>query len=114
MSLELCDTPIPRLFNKTNHDSQGYPGATVIKIQNSKIRSEPLSADWPEQAQQLENKEVVDALDDLEHDELSRVNFAVKLIEEGNYGNCTTCENEISNSRLKAVPWASQCIKCAE
>lgn len=84
------------------------------KIQNSKIRSEPLSADWPEQAQQLENKEVVDALDDLEHDELSRVNFAVKLIEEGNYGNCTTCESEISNSRLKAVPWASQCIKCAE
>jgi hypothetical protein len=37
VSLELCDTPIPRLFNKTNHDSQGYPGATVIKIQNSKI-----------------------------------------------------------------------------
>jgi DnaK suppressor protein len=84
------------------------------KIQNSKIRSEPLSADWPEQAQKLENKEVVDALDDFEHDELSKVNFAVKLIEKGNYGNCITCESEISISRLKAVPWASQCIKCAK
>jgi RNA polymerase-binding transcription factor DksA len=83
------------------------------KIQGSKGRSEPLSADWQEQAQELENKEVVDALDNLEHDELEKIALAFRMMEGGNYGNCAICEEEIPLHRMKAVPWASQCVNCA-
>lgn len=41
---------------------------------------------------------------------LSEINIALKRIEEGTYGTCTACGNEIAPERLEAYPWASLCI----
>ncbi|MAE68600.1 MAG: TraR/DksA C4-type zinc finger protein [Candidatus Peribacteraceae bacterium] len=38
---------------------------------------------------------------------------ALSLIEEGRYGICDTCTKKIPPTRLKAVPTATECIKCA-
>jgi DnaK suppressor protein len=84
------------------------------KIRNSKQRKEPLSADSGEQALELENNEVVDALDVIEKNELGQINNSLKRIEEGSYGVCVECGDEISFSRLKALPFASHCISCVE
>jgi len=43
---------------------------------------------------------------------LYHLNEALKRIEKGNYGICRTCNGEIGKKRLKAVPHATQCIKC--
>lgn len=32
----------------------------------------------------------------------------------GTYGECQCCRDEISEKRLRAVPWASLCITCQE
>lgn len=84
------------------------------KIENSKHRQDPLSADWEEQAKELQNDEVIDALDDLEIRELEDVNLAIKRIEQGSFGQCVACGEEIELSRLKAIPFAKKCINCAE
>lgn len=42
------------------------------------------------------------------------VRTALRRIEEGTYGTCLHCEEDISPKRLNAVPWAPYCIKCQE
>jgi DnaK suppressor protein len=45
---------------------------------------------------------------------MQSVKLALERIEDGSYGTCLECEQEISPKRLKAVPWASCCIQCQE
>jgi DnaK suppressor protein len=37
---------------------------------------------------------------------------ALQKIDEGSYGICEMCEEEISSKRLKAIPYARHCITC--
>jgi DnaK suppressor protein len=39
---------------------------------------------------------------------------AIERLNNGSYGKCADCEEEISPKRLKALPWAELCIDCQE
>ena len=39
---------------------------------------------------------------------------AIDRIEDGTYGICRECEEEIAPKRLRAIPWAELCIQCQE
>lgn len=71
------------------------------------------SADSQEQAQELENAEVVDALGNEARVELSKVARALEQIKNGTYGICVSCSEDIPFARLKAQPFADRCIRCA-
>ena len=43
---------------------------------------------------------------------LHHLNEALDRIENGTYGMCRSCGNDINKQRLEAVPHATQCIKC--
>ena len=43
---------------------------------------------------------------------LQRVEAAIKAMEEGMYGECRRCEEEIAYPRLKARPEAPFCLEC--
>jgi DnaK suppressor protein len=45
---------------------------------------------------------------------LRKVQAALARIEDGSFGICLHCDEEISLKRLKAVPWAPYCIRCQE
>ena len=45
---------------------------------------------------------------------LRAIEAAIERIDNGNYGTCTICDEEISIARLNAVPWTSVCIACKE
>jgi DnaK suppressor protein len=45
---------------------------------------------------------------------LRKVRAALARMEDGSYGTCMHCDDEISPKRLKAVPWAPFCIRCQE
>jgi DnaK suppressor protein len=45
---------------------------------------------------------------------LRQVRAALDRIADGTYGACLHCDEEISQKRLKAVPWATLCIACQE
>lgn len=45
---------------------------------------------------------------------LREVRAALGRVADGSYGVCLECEEEISQKRLKAVPWATLCIACQD
>ena len=53
------------------------------------------------------------ALRDRSRMELSRVEAALRALDDGTYGTCTNCGNQIAPERLEAIPWAPHCIDCA-
>ncbi|HEX5420519.1 MAG TPA: TraR/DksA family transcriptional regulator [Gammaproteobacteria bacterium] len=71
------------------------------------------SADSQEQAQELENAEVVDALGNETRAELNKIAKALDQIKNETYGICADCGEEIPMARLKAYPYADRCIRCA-
>jgi len=72
-----------------------------------------LEADSKEQATQLENSEVLDALGNEGVVELQKVSIALQRMDEGTYGSCMSCGTEIDVRRLNARPYSSRCIGCA-
>lgn len=51
---------------------------------------------------------------DRETNLLRNVRAALRRIEEGTYGTCLHCEEEINLKRVNAVPWTPYCITCQE
>ena len=45
---------------------------------------------------------------------LAKINRALAKIDEGNFGICEECEEEISVKRLEARPETTLCIRCKE
>jgi DnaK suppressor protein len=45
---------------------------------------------------------------------LREIADALRRMEQGNYGTCLECEEDISIKRLNAVPWARYCVTCQE
>ena len=43
---------------------------------------------------------------------LAEIDGALERIEQGTYGTCTRCGNDIAPERLEARPWATLCIDC--
>lgn len=44
---------------------------------------------------------------------LDQIDAALKRIEDGSYGHCEACGAKIPEPRLKAIPYAAQCVRCA-
>lgn len=96
---------------------------------------EILETKQAELAQLLRNRDAIaiekspDALDEVQHaaerelairnldresNLLRNVRAALRRLNEGMYGICVHCEEEISPKRLNAVPWTPFCIQCQE
>jgi len=106
----------------------------MTKTELNKFR-EILKARQAELAEVLRNREGIaiekspDALDEVQHaaerelairnldresNLLRHVRGALRRMEEGAYGVCVHCDQEISPKRLAAVPWTALCIQCQE
>ena len=75
---------------------------------------DPLEADSAEQAAQLGNVEVKVALENEAMREIAEIRSALQRLERGEYGNCTSCGEEIGKERLAAWPTSAECLDCAE
>ena len=73
----------------------------------------PVEKDFAEQATQMENEQVLHALDDEAKILLNHINLALKRIQDGEYGICTDCGEQIANDRLNALPYTPTCVSCA-
>ena len=54
------------------------------------------------------------ALIQMKSETLNKVDAALRRLEEGTYGNCFECGDEISEARLRALPFAVRCKDCEE
>ena len=57
-------------------------------------------------------REIGFALTQMKAETLNRIDIALRRIEEGNYGNCLECGEEISETRLRVLPFAVRCREC--
>lgn len=72
------------------------------------------TADEMDQIQAAESRELAARnLDSLAR-QLRLIDEALERMEEGDYGICVECEEEIGLKRLNAAPWAQRCIRCQE
>ena len=54
------------------------------------------------------------ALIQMKSETLNKINEALRRLEEGTYGNCFECGDEIAHARLRALPFAVRCKDCEE
>jgi DnaK suppressor protein len=54
------------------------------------------------------------ALIQMKSETLNKINDALMRLEQGDYGNCFECGEEIAEKRLRALPFAVRCKECEE
>ncbi len=72
------------------------------------------SADALDEVQHAAERELAIRNLDRESNLLRNVRSALRRINDGSFGVCLHCEEEISPKRLAAVPWTALCIQCQE
>jgi DnaK suppressor protein len=58
--------------------------------------------------------EIEFALIQMKAETLNKIDEALRRLEEGTYGNCFECGEEVSEKRLRALPFAVRCKDCEE
>jgi DnaK suppressor protein len=95
----------------------------ILSEVQGKIRDQRLDTTWGKMNQVLDAGESseVDIQEDIEFaliqmkaETLTKINEALGRLEAGSYGNCSDCGGEISEQRLRALPFAVRCKDCEE
>ncbi len=79
-----------------------------------KVIEEERSADWIDKVSDEAPLKIMESLGELQRREMNYIMEALQRIEEGSYGRCVNCGGKIPLRRLKALPYAIQCIECKE
>ena len=69
-------------------------------------------ADLGDQSSHTLSREFLFARVDSNRRLLSMIEAALQRMNQGTFGECVRCGEEISVTRLKAIPWARCCIRC--
>lgn len=80
------------LLRSSGHESVGDEIDAAIATEQAELRSQMLN---------------------FETRELARIESALDKIQHGKYGSCENCQRTIAPARLKALPYATECIDCA-
>ena len=72
------------------------------------------SADQLEEIQAASQRALAVCNLDREFKQLRDARAALRRIQEGSFGTCQECDEDIHPKRLAAVPWAAYCIQCQE
>jgi DnaK suppressor protein len=83
-------------------------------IRNREAITIEKSPDALDEVQHAAERELAIRNLDRESQLLRNVRGGLRRIDEGTYGVCLHCEEDISPKRLNAVPWTPFCIQCQE
>ena len=73
----------------------------------------PLNPDSEEQASEMQDDATLEGEGALVEREIGSVKRALARIEDGTYGECARCGEQIAPERLEVRPEAALCIDCA-
>ena len=63
-------------------------------------------------ASEARDREINFILTDRDRGKLQAIEDALERVEEGSYGICESCESEIAEGRLVAMPFTRLCVQC--
>ena len=102
---------IRAILEKLKEDTLNEIRKTVKKGAESIAVIEP-GGDIYDQASSERDRELGLILGDREREKIHNIDEALLRIDEGDYGICEECDEEIPLGRLKAMPFARHCVKC--
>ena len=79
---------------------------------NKKSNEVEQMADISDDAARSYGKKLQGDLEEQEWVKLKQVEVALKKVEDGEYGICEQCEQEILETRLEIMPYTEFCIQC--
>jgi DnaK suppressor protein len=89
----------------------------ILKTLSERIKSHDLTAqreigDIFDDADLEQTREFNLLLGTRERQKLDQIESALSRMDQGEYGFCEDCEENIPAARLKAMPFATLCVKC--
>ena len=85
-----------------------------IRDARTDIAKEPHVLDEGESSEVHIQDDIEFALIQMKAETLNKIDEALRRLEEGTYGYCFECGEEISERRLRALPFAVRCKDCEE
>lgn len=101
-------------LNKFRNILEAKQAELMQVIRNREAITIEKSADALDEVQHAAERELAIRNLDRESNLLRNVRAALRRIDEGTFGVCLHCEEDISPKRLNAVPWTPFCIQCQE
>jgi DnaK suppressor protein len=91
----------------------------IVSMYKQDLRAGQESADdgtedIVDRANNAYNRELMFSLSDAERNTLLQIENALRRMDEGSYGRCANCGQNIAVPRLEALPWARFCVDCQE
>lgn len=79
---------------------------------NARLSEMSGHGDLVDQSNDFREREIMMGMAEHDRERLVAINEALVLVEQGTYGICAMCEEEIPEARLLAVPTAKYCVNC--
>ena len=104
-----------RDLRKILHDRQReIDGDVRTRIRDARADRASEVSDEVDHSDAAMQEEMDFALIQMKAETLARVDEALARLEAGSYGHCVECGGEISEKRLRALPFAGRCTGCEE
>ena len=101
-------------LNKYRNALEAKQAELVRLVRNRDGIAIEKSPDAFDEVQHASERELAIRNLDRESNLLRSVRGALRRLDEGSFGVCLHCEEDISPKRLAAVPWTPFCIECQE
>lgn len=105
---------IEEMKNSLMHDREEILGSLEQKTSDMKglIKSQE-AGDIADVASDAIDRQLLASLSSQNAERLEQINGALLRIRQGRYGICSKCGKDIPAERLKALPYAVLCVRCA-
>lgn len=100
MLIERRDSLVRSLRNELSKEWSATPATNV--------------RDYGDAASDSEFRELMAELANADARDLRQINEAIARADEGAHGVCSACQQNIPIIRLKALPYATRCVRCQE
>ena len=117
------DNPSRNRYSDLKHMLEERRGEILAEVQG-KMRNVRAEGTWGgkknevldavESAEADIQEDIEFALVQMKSETLNKINDALMRLEQGDYGNCFDCGEEIAEKRLRALPFAVRCKDCEE
>ena len=82
------------------------------ELQEGRDQNKDEGMDTYDLASDARDREISHILTDRDRGKLQAIEDALDRIDEGSYGVCESCEQEIAEGRLQAMPFTRLCVQC--
>ena len=103
---------LKKMLEERRRDLQAEVKGKMRDVRDEAKMTEVLDA--VESAEADIQEDIEFALVQMKSETLNKVNDALTRLEQGTYGNCFECGEEIAEKRLRALPFAVRCKDCEE